>query len=157
MRIFIVRRGDSLYSIAKNFGVSAGELAYINQLSDPSRLTVGQTIVIPDMQRPKTEIEVNGYAYPNISDEQLDEVLPQLTFLCPFSWHIDAAGGITPIEDERMIEKAYANSTAPLLTLTNIGPSGGFSGDIAHSIFTDMAVQDTLVTNILAALRQRGY
>ena len=73
MRIFIVRRGDSLYSIAKNFGVSAGELAYINQLSDPSRLTVGQTIVIPDMQRPKTEIEVNGYAYPNISDEQLDK------------------------------------------------------------------------------------
>lgn len=157
MRIFVVRRGDSLYSIAKNFGVSAGELAYINQLSDPSRLTVGQAIVIPDMQSPKTEIEVNGYAYPNISDEQLDEVLPQLTFLCPFSWHIDAAGGITPIEDERMIEKAYANSTAPLLTLTNIGPSGGFSGDIAHSIFTDMAVQDTLVTNILAALRQRGY
>ena len=95
--------------------------------------------MIPDMQRPKTEIEVNGYAYPNISDEQLDEVLPQLTFLCPFSWHIDAAGGITPIEDERMIEKAYANSTAPLLTLTNIGPSGGFSGDIAHSIFTDTA------------------
>ena len=54
MRIFVVRRGDSLYSIAKSFGVSAGELAYINQLSDPSRLTVGQTIVIPDMQRPST-------------------------------------------------------------------------------------------------------
>lgn len=157
MKIYIVRRGDSLYSIARKFGASADDIAYINQLSDSSRLSVGQALVIPDMQSPKAEIEVNGYAYPNISSEQLDEVLPQMTFLCPFSWQIDSAGGITPIEDEQMIKKAYANSTAPLLTLTNIAPSGGFSSDIAHSIFTDMAVQDTLVTNILAALRQRGY
>ncbi len=157
MRIFVVKKGDTLYSIAKRFGVSASELQYINGLSDPSRLTVGQAIVIPDMQSPSAEIEVNGYAYPNISDEQLAAVLPQLTFLCPFSWRIDAMGGITPIADERLVEKAYAAAAAPMLTLTNIGTSGGFSGDIAHSIFTDTSVQDTLVNNILSALRQRGY
>ena len=207
MDIHVVRPGDTLYTVALQYGVSLSQLLNDNQLPDPSRLVVGQTLVIqyPKVthtvkaedtlasiaamhdttvrqlqrnnpvlkggdrivpgqvlvisyqQEKEGTLSVNGYAYPNISDEQLDEVLPQLTFLCPFSWHIDAGGGITPIEDERMIEKAYANSTAPLLTLTNIGPSGGFSGDIAHSIFTDMAVQDTLVTNILAALRQRGY
>lgn len=71
MKIYIVRRGDSLYSIARKFGASADDIAYINQLSDPSRLSVGQALVIPDMQSPKAEIEVNGYAYPNISSEQL--------------------------------------------------------------------------------------
>ena len=44
-----------------------------------------------------------------------------------------------------------------MLTLTNIGTSGGFSSDIAHAIFTDDAAQTTLIDNILAALRSRGY
>ena len=54
MKIYIVRRGDSLYSIARKFGASADDIAYINQLSDPSRLSVGQSLVIPDMQRPRS-------------------------------------------------------------------------------------------------------
>ena len=157
MRIFVVSKGDSLYSIARKFGVSPTELSYINALSDPDRLTVGQTLVIPGGSAPQGQIEVNGYAYPNISDTVLSEALPYMTFLCPFSWHIDAAGGITPVDDKRMISRAYETATAPMLTLTNIGTSGGFSSDIAHAIFTDYAAQTTLIDNILAALRSRGY
>ena len=157
MRIFVVKRGDTLYSIAKKFGVTTERLSYINTLSDPNRLTVGQTLVIPGDSSPQGEIEVNGYAYPNISDAVLNEALPYMTFLCPFSWQMDASGGITPIDDKRMISRAYETATAPMLTLTNISPSGGFSSDIAHAIFTDEAVQATLIENILAALRSRGY
>lgn len=157
MRIYIARRGDSLYSIARANGVTVRTLAELNELSDPARLSVGQAIVIPDMSRPVSETEVNGYAYPNISDTVLSEALPYMTFLCPFSWHIDAAGGITPVDDKRMISRAYETATAPMLTLTNIGTSGGFSSDIAHAIFTDDAAQTTLIDNILAALRSRGY
>lgn len=156
MRIYIVKRGDSLYSIARANGVTVRELAELNELKDPARLSVGQAIVIPDGSRPASEIEVNGYAYPNISVQQLDAVLPQLTYLCPFSWHIDETGGITPIEDEKMISAAWEQSCAPLLTLTNLGANGGFSSDIAHSIFTDTAAQDTLVQNTLYVLRSRG-
>ncbi len=157
MKIFVVKRGDTLYSIAKKFGVTTERLSYINALSDPNRLTVGQTLVIPGDSSPQGEIEVNGYAYPNISDAVLNEALPYMTFLCPFSWQMDASGGITPIDDKRMISRAYETATAPMLTLTNISPSGGFSSDIAHAIFTDEAVQATLIENILAALRSRGY
>ncbi len=157
MRIFVVKRGDTLYSIAKKFGVTTERLSYINALSDPNRLTVGQTLVIPGDSSPQGEIEVNGYAYPNISDAVLNEALPYMTFLCPFSWQMDASGGITPIDDKLMISRAYETATAPMLTLTNISPSGGFSSDIAHAIFTDEAVQATLIENILAALRSRGY
>lgn len=157
MRIFVVKRGDTLYSIAKKFGVTTERLSYINALSDPNRLTVGQTLVIPGDSSPQGEIEVNGYAYPNISDAVLNEALPYMTFLCPFSWQMDASGGITPVDDKRMRSRAYETATAPMLTLTNISPSGGFSSDIAHAIFTDEAVQATLIENILAALRSRGY
>ncbi len=157
MRIYIVRRGDSLYSIAKSSGSTVQELSQLNQLADPSRLSIGQAIVIPDGGSPDGSIEINGYAYPSIGAQTLGEVLPQLTYLCPFSWHIDALGGITPISDEQMIKAAWESSCAPLLTLTNIGVNGGFSGDIAHSIFTDTAAQDALMENISAVLRSRGY
>lgn len=157
MNFYIVRKGDSLYSIARRFGTTVEELAYINQISDPSRLTVGRVLVLPSSEAPRYEIEVNGYAYPNISAGTLAETLPYLTFLCPFSNQMDAAGGITPIDDTRMISAAYAASVAPMLTLTNIGTNGGFSSDIAHAIFTDMTAQDTLVQNILSLLRQKGY
>ena len=80
MRIFVVKRGDTLYSIAKKFGVTTERLSYINALSDPNRLTVGQTLVIPGDSSPQGEIEVNGYAYPNISDAVLNEALPYMTF-----------------------------------------------------------------------------
>lgn len=153
----MVRRGDSLYSIAKANASSVQELAAINELSDPARLSIGQAIVIPDGARPTAETEVNGYAYPNISERQLAAVMPQLTYLCPFSWRIDALGGITPVEDSSMISAAWEGSCAPLLTLTNIGTNGGFSSDIAHSIFSDTAAQNALVENTLAALRSRGY
>ena len=149
MRIFVVKRGDTLYSIAKKFGVTTERLSYINALSDPNRLTVGQTLVIPGDSSPQGEIEVNGYAYPNISDAVLNEALPYMTFLCPFSWQMDASGGITPIDDKRMISRAYETATAPMLTLTNISPSGGFSSDIAHAIFTDEAVRQHLLKTFL--------
>lgn len=46
MEIHVVQPGDSLYSIAQQYGVSMGRLIQDNQLSNPSRLVVGQTVVI---------------------------------------------------------------------------------------------------------------
>lgn len=43
---YVVKRGDTLYSIALDQGVDWRELAAWNQLSDPTRLSVGQTLVV---------------------------------------------------------------------------------------------------------------
>jgi len=47
LTIYTVRAGDSLYSIARRFGLTADQLIYANQLANPSRLAVGQALVIP--------------------------------------------------------------------------------------------------------------
>ncbi len=44
---YIVRKGESLGLIAKRFGVSANDLALINQLSRPDLIKVGQKLIIP--------------------------------------------------------------------------------------------------------------
>lgn len=46
MDIHVVKAGESLYSIAQDYGVSQARLMADNQLPDPSRLAVGQTIVV---------------------------------------------------------------------------------------------------------------
>jgi LysM repeat protein len=44
---YTVQKGDSLASIAKKTGAKQQDIINANKLSDPSRITVGQTLVIP--------------------------------------------------------------------------------------------------------------
>ena len=46
-RVHIVRSGESLYSIALNYGHTTQDLVDANNLDDPDRLDIGQEIVIP--------------------------------------------------------------------------------------------------------------
>lgn len=46
MVIYTVRRGDSLYTIGRQFGVSPQRIAEDNQIPYPEQLVVGQTVVI---------------------------------------------------------------------------------------------------------------
>ena len=158
MEIYTVRPGDSLWSIARRYGTDAEELARINQLNDPSRLVSRQALLVPSAETgSRPPIEVNGYAYPNIARNVLDETLPYLSTLCPFSHHMTVTGELIPIPDSAMVEAARANAVAPLLTVTNLGESGGFSGEIAHAVFTDRQVQDRFFENLFSALHQKPY
>ena len=158
MEIVIVRPGDSLWSIASRYGTSAEELARINQLNDRSRLVPKLALLVPSAEAgSRPGLEVNGYAYPNIAQSVLNETLPYLSYLCPFSYHMTTAGELIPIPDSTMVDAARANSAAPLLTITNLGESGGFSGDIAHAVFTNQQVQDRFFENMFSALHQKPY
>lgn len=47
VREYIVQSGDTLSSIAQRFGVTIEAIVQANSLSDPGRLSIGQTLVIP--------------------------------------------------------------------------------------------------------------
>ena len=66
LTIYTVNRGDTLYGIARKFGVPVREITTLNGLSNVDRLMVGQSLIIPASIKPG--ILVNGYAYPTISD-----------------------------------------------------------------------------------------
>ncbi len=44
---YVVKRGDTLYSIARRYGLSVWQLATYNNISNPHRIYVGQVIRIP--------------------------------------------------------------------------------------------------------------
>lgn len=45
--VYVVRTGDTLYSIARRFGTTVQAVAQINNISNPSRIYVGQQLLIP--------------------------------------------------------------------------------------------------------------
>ena len=47
MQIHVVRRGQSLYGIGQSYGVPYQEIAIANEIPNPSRLAIGQALVIP--------------------------------------------------------------------------------------------------------------
>ncbi len=158
MEIYIVKPGDTLWSIARRYKTSAEELAFLNQLNDPARLIPNLALLVPGAEAsPRGEMLVNAYAYPNISQAVLNETLPCLSFFCPFSNRLTLAGELVPIDDGALAEAALAQSAAPFLTVTNLGENGGFSSEIAHAVFTDQGVQDAAIDSIFAALARRRW
>ncbi|HUX39145.1 MAG TPA: LysM peptidoglycan-binding domain-containing protein [Rectinemataceae bacterium] len=47
----MIARGETLYSVARSYGISASLLQAANGIADPSRLRVGQRILIPGIHR----------------------------------------------------------------------------------------------------------
>ena len=54
---YLIMQGDTITSIARQFGVTAGAIVAANQLADPDQLTVGQALVIPP--RPPVQLLVD--------------------------------------------------------------------------------------------------
>jgi lipoprotein NlpD len=50
-RSYIVKRGDTLYSIALEQGVDYRELAQLNRIEDPSKIRLGQELRLPASER----------------------------------------------------------------------------------------------------------
>lgn len=58
---YTVQPGDTLYSIARKFGVSVDDLIRVNNIADPSSLTPGQTLIIPVAASPAaTQASASG-------------------------------------------------------------------------------------------------
>jgi len=52
--VYTVRRGDSLWRLARKFGTSPGAIARANRLEEPYQLTPGQVLIIPGRRNPKS-------------------------------------------------------------------------------------------------------
>lgn len=155
MTIYTVGRGDTLYGIARKFGVPVRDITSLNGLSNVDQLMVGQSLVIPAEVQPG--IFVNGYAYPTISDITLALTLPSLTFLSIFSYQVTSSGDLIPLNDSRVIRVAKDNNTLPMLVMTNIGATGRFDSDLAHVILSNERIQERLISNLIMTLRNKGY
>jgi spore germination protein len=207
LTVYVVKPGDSIYSIAKSNGVTPESIISANRLVNPEMLVVGQSLVIPSFSRTYTvksgdtigsisrsngvsqnaifganpsipssgrlvpgqviiiplrdpkfgTIEVNGYVFPQSDPAIVTVALPSLTYLSIFSYQVNADGSLPTINDGSWITLARASHVAPVMVITNIRATGGFSSDIVHSIFISDTVQQTLIENVLTTMKQKNY
>ncbi len=150
--------GESLYSIARQYGVTVEAILEANpQITSPTLIYPGQILNIPPRTKRLGDIEVNGYAFPNIDMDVLQKTLPNLTYLSIFSYQVNADGTLNLIEDEAVIKAARDAGVAPLMVITNLETGGGFNSDIARSILSSEEVQETLLSNIINVMGEKNY
>lgn len=154
--LYPVQQGDNLWSIAQRYGVTIQEIAQMNQLTNVSFIYIGQLLRIPNRAKPSTE--VNAYTT-EIDEAGRLEVLQlgrYFTYLSPFMYSMREDGTITDLQEEGLIEAAQLNEVLPLLVLTNFRNSE-FDSDLAASVLRNPEVQETLITNLLAEMKAKGY
>jgi spore germination protein len=158
-RVYAVKAGDTLSSIARQFGASSAALAGENpEIGTGARIYPGQILVIPSSsEKSQKIIEVNGYMFPGSKMPVVEQSLPSLTYLSIFSYEANADGSLNTIDDTKWITLARNNHVAPVMVITNIRQSGGFSSDIAHSVLTNEQAQNTLINNVANIMHSKNY
>ena len=161
MQIYVVQPGDTVDAIAYRFGVDPATVTYVNQLEYPYPLTVGQALLILDNQEILTRpgLVTNGYAYPFITQNVLDETLPFLSELSVFSYGFTTDGSLIPpaLNEDFMIESARAAGTKAILTLTPFGPDGKFNNTLIHQMLINPSASNNLIQSVLNKINEKGY
>lgn len=155
---YTVRAGDTLYSIARAFGTTALSLLQNNpELAVYSVLQPGRRLTIRYEDLPARSARINGYAYPYIQRSVLLRALPFLTTLTIFGYGFTDDGELIAIDDAPLISLAKQFRTAPVLLLSSITEDGNFSSERAGRLFQNPALQNTVLSRLLAVMKQKGY
>ena len=156
--VHAVQPGETLFSIARDNGLTVRQLWRNNWfLGGTADLRPGDALVLSFFDEKLGAAATNGYAYPFIQDALLRRQLPYLTYLTPFTYGITASGGLLPLEDDALLAAARQAGTRPVMHLSTLTESGQFSTDRAVLVLTDPQVQDQLVSDVLQAVRTRGF
>lgn len=162
LRLFIpaithqVMRGETLTQIAARYGVSLGSLININNITNPDLIYPGMVLVIPIKERP--EIYVNGFIY-QLGEQAapiINEVGKYLTYVSPFAYLIRQNGSMEPIDDTAAIRASYSNNIVPMMAITNF-TSTQLGENLAHIVLNSPDIQNTLLTNIVNIMKEKGY
>ncbi len=102
-------------------------------------------------------IIVNGYATPQITAEQLAQWAGNLTYVSFYSYGFNMNGELVAISDERLIRDAFESGVAPIMVLTPFDESGAYSYDLVREVFTNPAMRDRLINNVVLTATDKNY
>lgn len=113
--------------------------------------------MVPVPDRKLGSIDVNGYAFPSISQSTLRNTLPHLTFISQFSYQVRANGSLVPLNDAAIIEAARAQRVAPLMVITNILEGGSFDSELASAVLNSEQAVSAVLDNVVQTIQSKNY
>lgn len=157
-RVYTVRDGDTLASVAAANGVTVNQLLRNNPiLGKLPTIYPGQTLVISYTQEKIGKLTTNGYVYPFIDQGVLRQTLPYLSYLTVFTYGFKTDGTLVVPDDTDVLRITRENGVSPIMLISTLTGEGSFSNELAHTLFADPALQDKLIDNIIATMKQKGY
>lgn len=101
------------------------------------------------------EIIVNGYVYPFVEEQVLEEAISNLTYMSLFTYGITGEGNLVQLDDEGLITQSKENGVGPLMVLTAMDAEGKFDNLMAHSVFNDSIKSQKLLDQIEANIIEK--
>ncbi|TDT63294.1 glycosyl hydrolase family 18 protein [Fonticella tunisiensis] len=159
--IYVVRKGEPLGLIARQFGVSPEEIIEENELRFISYPVPGQSVIIPEGELSKQHvyrnIHTNGYIIPSSINSDfyiLEDGREVLTWACPLTCF--SAGDEGDSYDKNIALRSKEIKISPMLYVSN-GKENQFDGNMVHDILINPDRQAKIIENILNILKNNGY
>jgi len=158
-RLYTVREGDTYESISARTGVPLRTLYSNNPnlYGGTAPLYSGKSLVLSFAEKPESDADFTGYAYPFIESRVLFWGLPYINALVPFTYGFKASGELIPLSDGALLAAAESMGTQALLHLSTLTENGSFSSERAERLFESPAAMDTLARNVLDEIEEKGY
>jgi spore germination protein len=159
-QFYFVQPGDSLFSIARRFGVSYQQLATINRINVNQSLNVGYRLYIP--QGRKRNAEFNAYVEPRGTtvapalETSAREAAPYLTYLAPFSFQARRDGTMKEPLLNNFPAIASANRNVLMMVINN-QENDQFSDELGRILLNNIAIQDRFLNNIVSTAKKYGF
>ena len=154
MNIHVVKKGETLGLLCRKYAVEGKALRLANSLKVPGPLCPGQSLFIPgDLPYGRRSLEVSIF----LSSPPDTLSADAFTYFSFYSHRFDEEGRLIEPDFDCGAERLRDAGCAPLLCLANLNEYGGFSPELAHTLFSSAQVQDRLTGLLLSRLRAGKY
>lgn len=156
--IYVVKRGDTLYSISQKYGVPLNELISLNMFTNPEQLVVGQTVFIPREDISYTVVRGDTlYSIARKYGISLDSILAANPRITP-PYTIYPGDKITiPLEPQKLGEMEANGFVFPNVsqsTLTAILPHLTYISPFSYEVRSDGTLTDLSDSNVIARVSE---
>lgn len=157
---YTMRAGDTLNTIAAQYGMGLDQLMGLNDLTDDT-LRVGAQLQVKGVVPVKMAV-VSGYTVmADVTDQEgLNDVNAHkgaLTDVYTDSHRVTSDGHLTGLTQETVLQAAKDNGQRAWLVVSNVDENSNFSAVLADGLVKDPATQEVFFADLLGVLKTGGY
>ncbi|SFG24298.1 glycosyl hydrolase family 18 protein [Sporolactobacillus nakayamae] len=155
--VYTVQPGDSLWTISRMAYVPLSALRQANPEINPERLSPGQKINIPEIERRvATHFSYTQLRTPALDQAVIADNAPYLTYIGLFETHFNWNGDLSPLNDNAAVLASWRGRVTPVITVTNLTETG-FNSALVQRVLNTPDVQQRLIDNMINFATSNGY
>ena len=158
IRSYLVKPGDTLWSISQRFQTTINLILSANPEIRPEGLYIGQKINIPSPSR--LVMETLGFIVPYSPDTVLPafrETAKYLTYIAISAYSLTREGyAYIELDDSAILAESRRLDVIPLLMIRNLA-QGEFNAELIGGVLESPANRRNLILSLMNFVTQKGY